>query len=340
MQTTTEQLSATDTVDWHPLPAQRVAQAVGSGRLGHAQLLCGVPGIGKRAFARWLAQLLLCEQRRLNAPHPGACGECRSCRLLNAGTHPDFMLLAPEEDGKLIGVEAVRGFGARLVLTAQLAGNRVGILDPADAMTINAANALLKSLEEPPAGTYLILVTDFPARLLLTVRSRCQRIDLRPPANELALQWLTPRVGDEQPQRWLDVARGAPLKALDFAREERREFRDSLFATFAAVLGGGIDPVRAAGEYARGQLPVLLACLDSWTSDLIRLTAAGPDAPVSNSDLGEALRKHHRKLDLQALFGYLDKVRHAAASPVALNTQLVVEELFISATRLGGTAKR
>jgi len=106
------------------------------------------------------------------------------------------------------------------------------------------------------------------------------------------------------------------------------------------VLGGGTDPVLAAGGYARGDLPMLLACLDSWASDLIRLAAAGPDAPVSNSDLAQTLRKHYRKLDLQALFRYLDRVRDAAASPVALNTQLVVEELFISASRLGNTAER
>ncbi|MDH3716417.1 MAG: DNA polymerase III subunit delta' [Gammaproteobacteria bacterium] len=334
-----DQLSSNDIVAWHPRPVQRIAQAIGGKRLGHAQLLCGVPGIGKRALSRWLAQLLLCEQRRLDVP-PGFCGECKSCLLLSAGTHPDFIPLAPEEAGKTIGVEAVRAFGARLVLTAQLAGNRVGILDPADAMTINAANALLKSLEEPPAGTYLILVSDFPARLLPTVRSRCQRIELRPPANELALQWLAPQVDDGPPQRWLDVARGAPLRALEYAHQERRAFRDTLFENFAAVLGGGSDPVCAAGEYARGQLPVLLACLDSWISDLIRLTAAGPEVALSNSDLGEALCRHYGKLDLHALFGYLDKVRDAAASPVALNTQLVVEELFICASRLGSTAER
>ena len=231
---------------------------------------------------------MLCQHRRLDA-EISFCGECKSCRLLAAGTHPDFISLAPEEPGKLIGVDAVRAFGAKLVLTAQLSGNRVGILDPADAMTINAANGLLKSLEEPPAGTYLILVSDFPARLLPTVRSRCQRIDLHTPASEIALQWLTSRVDDDQPQRWLDMARGAPLRALQFAHQEQRELRENLFATFAAVLGGGTDPVLAAGGYARGDLPMLLACLDSWTSDLIRLAAAGPDAPVSNSDHARAL---------------------------------------------------
>ena len=328
-----------DMLAWHTSLVQQITQAVANERLAHALLVCGVPGIGKRAFSRWLAQLLLCEKPQLAAAGM-FCGACKACRLLGAGTHPDFLLLAPEEPGKAIGVDAVRAFGAKLVLTAQLAGNRVAVLEPADAMTVNAANSLLKSLEEPPGGTYLILVSDFPARLLPTVRSRCQRIELRRPVNELALQWLIPQVDDGQAQRWLDVARGAPLRALELANAEQRALRADLFATFNTVLGGGTDPVRAAAGFARGQLPVLLACLDSWISDLIRLTAAGPQVSLSNSDLGEALLRHYGKLDLRALFRYLDRVRDAASSPVALNTQLAVEDLFISATRLGRTAER
>lgn len=328
-----------DIGSWHATAAQQITQALARARLAHALLVCGVPGIGKHVFTRWLAQLLLCETPQLTAT--GAfCGTCKACRLVGAGTHPDLMLLAPEEPGKTIGVDAVRAFGAKLVLTAQMSANRVGVLEPADAMTVNAANSLLKSLEEPPAGTYLILVSDFPARLLPTVRSRCQRIELHRPRNALALEWLQPQLEDGQAQRWLDVARGAPLRALALANAEQRAFRDDLFATFDAVLRGGSDPVRAAGGYGRGQLPVLLACLDSWISDLIRLTAAGPQAPLSNSDLSEALHRHQGKLDLRALFRYLDRVREAAASPVALNAQLAVEELFISATRLGRTAER
>lgn len=328
-----------DVSTWHGAAAARTAQALENGRLGHAQLLCGVPGIGKRVFVRWLARLLLCQQPRLDE-QPAPCGECKACRLSDAGTHPDFMALAPEAPAKSIGVDAVRAFNAQLALTAQLSGNRVGIVDPADAMTINAANGLLKSLEEPPSGTYLILVSDFPARLLPTVRSRCQLIELHRPPASAALAWLAPQVGDEQAKHWLSVARGAPLRALELADEEQRAFRDGLFETFDAVLSHSADPVRSAGRYARAPLASLLSCVDSWTTDLIRLTAAGPEAPVSNTDLRSALTRYHGKLDLQGLFRYLDRVRDSAASPVALNTQLVVEELFISASRLGSTAER
>ncbi len=154
------------------------------------------------------------------------------------------------------------------------------------------------------------------------------------------MQWLAPQVGDDEAERWLNVARGAPLTALQLAGDEQRAFRDSLFEAFASVLDRSADPVRVAGSFARTSMPALLACLDSWTSDLIRLAAAGPDADTANSDLRGALGRYDGKLDLRELFRYLDRVRDAAASPVALNTQLVVEELFISASRLHSTAER
>ena len=323
-----------DIAQWHPLALGRVAQALAGKRLAHAQLVCGVPGIGKRAFARWLARLLLCERPELEG-HVRFCDVCKSCRLTKAGTHPDLMLLTPEESARSIGVDAVRAFSAQLALTAQLSGNRVGILDPADTMTTNAANGLLKSLEEPPPGTYLILISDFPARLLATIRSRCQRIELHKPEAARALLWLTPQVAEQQAERWLNIARGAPLRALELAQDEHRTFRDGLFETFVAVLDRETDPVKAAGVYARAPLAPLLSCLDSWISDLIRLTVAGPDTQVCNSDLGEVLARHYGKLDLRGLFRYLDRLRDTATGPVALNTQLVVEELFISASRLG-----
>ncbi len=322
---------------WHPDVEKGLLTALGAGRLGHALLICGMPGIGKRELAGRLAQYLLCSAAPTHALQP--CGECKACWLYAAGNHPDLLSVRPDEPGKAIRVDRVRELGAALALTAQLAGNRVGIIDPAHAMNANAANSLLKSLEEPPARTYLLLVSDYPARLPATVRSRCQRIALSRPAEAAALGWLERTLDPAEARRWLSIARGAPLRAADLAAGEARAFREDLFAVFERLLAGKAEPVGAANPYVRTDLGLLTALLDSWVSDLIRLRAGARRPALANVDLGKALAAHAGDLDLVRLFGYLERIRATAASAVALNQQLVVEDLFVAATRLTSGAR-
>src|SRR5690606_26968585 len=150
--------------DWQQICAQQAAN-----KLPHALMLAGPKGIGKRHLAEALAHLLLCL-----APVEGTpCGKCRSCQLNHAQPHPDFLMLAPEEGSKAIKVDQVRGLIESLGKTAQQGGYKVLVLEPAEAMNINSANALLKSLEEPANNTLLILVSHTPSAVLPTIRSRC-----------------------------------------------------------------------------------------------------------------------------------------------------------------------
>lgn len=166
-------------------------------RHAHAYLLHGPAGIGKRDLAERLMARLLCQQ----PAGLEACGQCKACHLLAAGTHPDVFVLEPEEADKAIKVDQVRELVSFVVQTAQLGGRKVVLLEPVEAMNLNSANALLKSLEEPSGDTVLLLVSHQPSRLLPTVKSRCVQQVCPLPSLQQSLAWLAqalPEVSDEQ----------------------------------------------------------------------------------------------------------------------------------------------
>jgi DNA polymerase-3 subunit delta' len=200
-------------------------------RFPHALLIHGARGTGKLALAERVAQFLLCEDA---ARRP--CGRCEGCRWFVAGSHPDFRRLEPEalaretviepEEGEAaakrgkpsteIKVEQVREIAGFLNLRSHRGRLRVALVHPAEDMNANAANALLKGLEEPPAGAVFVLVSHRPSRLLPTIRSRCVALPVPVPPRAAALQWLSSQ-GAQNPERWLAYAGGAPLLALEYA---------------------------------------------------------------------------------------------------------------------------
>jgi DNA polymerase-3 subunit delta' len=190
---------------------------------------------------------LLCEQ----AADGEACGRCRSCLLLEAGTHPDLVVLSfgLRKDGVQrsdIVVDQIRDLSSRLAMASQFGGWQVACIDPADAMNTAAANALLKTLEEPSPNTLLLLVADAPWRMPQTIRSRCQRIEFQLPSREEALAWLQAE-GVKDAAAALDAAGGNPGMAKAWAEEgalaRRQEVRKDL-AALAAGRGEATEVVR------------------------------------------------------------------------------------------------
>jgi DNA polymerase-3 subunit delta' len=195
---------------WTERAYRRAMDALRDGRLPHALLVSGPERLGKLELARALARRLLCSSP---TAQDHACGNCRGCVLMRSGAHGDYTEITFELNDKgeprsEITIDQIRRLGAQMVLTPQLGVNRVFVLHPADALNRSAFNALLKTLEEPPEGRYLILVSDHPFRLPATIRSRCQRLEVRVPPTEESLAWLA--------QQGHDAA--ASAKALDFAR--------------------------------------------------------------------------------------------------------------------------
>ncbi|CAG0907041.1 unnamed protein product, partial [Cyprideis torosa] len=197
-----------------------------------ASVVEGVPGLGKEMFGRAFSQSLYCQNLQDNEE---ACGSCASCHQFEAGTLSDFRLLTLEEGHASIGVEQIRETIEFLTLSHEHGRKKVAMLWPADRMNINAANSLLKTLEEPAGDSLIILVASQPERLPVTIRSRCQVVSIPAPSRTNALAWLSTQ-GYENADLALAVAGGAPLAAVHFSE-------DALLASFDAVLGSLVAQV-------------------------------------------------------------------------------------------------
>ncbi|MEJ2686744.1 MAG: DNA polymerase III subunit delta' [Gammaproteobacteria bacterium] len=323
-----------DILPWWEVAWQSLSDRRDQGRFPHAILLTGAGGLGKRHFARSLAQSLLCER-------PGAagtpCGACTGCALFAAGSHPDFLQVEPAEEGKAIVVDQIRALSAGLSLSSHAGGFKVATLTPADRMNAAAANSLLKTLEEPSDNTVLMLVSERPAALPATVRSRCQQIRFAVPAVDLALQWLTPRLeAPEQAGLLLDLAAGAPLLALELGRSDTIARRHERFAELSALFGGKVDVLEAAARWAQEKDLESLQWLTGWIMDMIRLKTGGQPSGLRSSDLRDGLMALAKALDSKQLYGLLDRLWDARRlAQTSVNRQLLMEDVLIGWAQMG-----
>ena len=174
-------------------------------KLHHGLLLTGVSGIGKNQLALGLSNTLLCKHPSVDGP----CEQCQSCHLRQAGNHPDFHILESE---KQLGVDKIREGIAKLSGTAQMGGNKVLLIPKADTMTEAAANALLKTLEEPTNNTFLLLITDSVNKLMPTILSRCERQVLSLPSVSESLNYLQAKGVEDASEALLAAYGYAPLR--------------------------------------------------------------------------------------------------------------------------------
>ncbi len=312
---------------WHDELWQMMMASARQGALAHAFLLKGVSGVGKLHFAKAFAGMLLCEA---NGNEP--CQRCKGCSLVQAGNHPDLLVVEPEEAGRPIKIGQVRALNDFAQKTAQQGGRRIIIINPAEAMNINASNALLKSLEEPGAETLFLLVSHRAADMLPTIRSRCQVLSFATPGKEQALSWLMDKLDDSSDAGLLlNLASGSPLLAYAFFGQGALQLRRDLIDSVGALFKGELTPVEVAKEWQGRDYVQILEWLASWLEDSVKFKLSGEGGVIKNDDLIKLIGYLAGKSDVRQLIELRDLLvaqRQILLSGGNLNTLLVLEGVF------------
>ena len=306
------------------------------GRLPHSLLFSGPVGLGKNRFAQRFATSLLCESP---AEDGTPCGTCKSCHLISVGNHPDFRITSIEEDATGIAVDQVRGLISYLSLRPHTSSRRVVILTPAEAMNINAANSLLKVLEEPPADSVLILVSHRPQLLSATIRSRCARIEFRPPSSADAADWLQREgVKREAIPDLLAAAGGAPLRAAELSQLGFAQAQKMMLADLQALQTGAGDPVECAVRWKEMGAEFCLSWFSGLLADLIQTGSVEEEKGrhLNNPSLGKSLGSLAVNTRAEQLFGLLDQVVESTRlAKTPLDDTLLIEDILIGWCKTG-----
>ncbi|MBU0733438.1 MAG: DNA polymerase III subunit delta' [Proteobacteria bacterium] len=317
-------------------------------RLPHAYLFTGIPGIGKTRAARALTMALNC---RAPADLDG-CGSCPSCRQMLGGNFPDFIYIKP--DGQNIKIEQIRDLNRRLSFAPVSAKHRVCVLQQAEAMTVEAANSFLKTLEEPPPGNILILNAVEPLDLLPTIVSRCQRVPFQPLPVQAMTDWLI-KEKDIDSQTAIIVAKasggslGRALKmSEDVFLEKRREWVSGLLKLPRLSKGEALQmAVESTAKDKRGGpdgsksgepgLLEMLAVWGYWYRDLLLMKAAGQTRLIMNVDFSDKLQILAKSSKIENLIDSLFAVDKAIKDLRRMrNSTLVMEHVLLTLQRLAG----
>ena len=301
---------------WFDGARAEVKAAIAGSRLAHGLLIHEDPGAGGLELARWIAQIVNCRE-----PARAPCGECQDCRWIAADQHPDVTRLSPEGDSTQILIQSVRDLSAELALTAHGRGYKVAIIAPAEAMNHFAANALLKTLEEPPARTLVLLVTSQPSRLLATLRSRCSRLRLVGPTREAAAAYLEAVRGAGPWAEALTATGVGPFALLEADPAGIAQLHRDTMATLRDIGSGNLQPPAVAERWAKGELPIRLACLESWVTE--RILESGSIRDVTH------LSAQGMPPNICRLFELSDAVRDMRKlSHTSINKTMAVEALL------------
>jgi DNA polymerase-3 subunit delta' len=294
-------------VPWLGKEMAALRAAYEADRMPHALLIHEAPGAGGDWLASWIAQLVLRTDR---------------------SAHPDWINVRPVDDSRQIRIEQVRELAQELSLTSHQGGYKVGVLSPADVLNRFAANALLKTLEEPSGRTVLILVATQPSRLPATILSRCQRVRVPAPSRVDSISWLESTHGKGDWNAVLDIVGEAPMLAAEsdvasvvlIGAEVRRGLEEA--AT------GGADPVTTADRWSRAELPLRLRCFENWLTERIR-GQFGTKGFLTEVGAVTYLQPPQTVLNIRELFELLDGVRDLkSALETPINRGLALESLL------------
>ena len=311
-----------------PYPWQRnvwdeFVQRVKSDRTPNAMLIHGVAGVGIELLAHAMGKYLLCSSPLAHT----ACGECKSCHLSAAGTHPDFQIITLEEKAKQLKVDQIRDVSEFVGQTAQMNGYKVVVIECADTMNLNAANALLKNLEEPAGKTAFFLTSDQANRLLPTIRSRCFQQVVTIPSTAQSIAWFAEQELDVTDDMLLQAG-GAPLCVKDWLSQDVFADRKKIIDGLLSIALQQKSPMVLAQQWVRGDVSSVLNtmqyCIEACLQGIIA-------HKVLSADL-QKLQTVLAGLDVKMIFRYRDTLSNKKSQFIRntnINAGLMVEELWL-----------
>lgn len=287
-----ESLKTRNILPWHSLSWERLLTQVYENKLPHAFLFTGVEGLGKKLLAQNLASYLLCEQSNQlenisakSLSKSTSCGVCKQCKLFDSVTHPDFKFLEPEEGSSVVKIDQIRQLVSFFSQSSQQGGRKIALLSPAEALNNNAANALLKTLEEPSLNSVIILISHQPGALLPTIRSRCQVVDFSLPTVDESFRWLKSKargVGTEEIMsdanifNTLALAYSAPLKALSYMESGALSEYEKMLDELASLLKNDCLSSALAARWSDDMAVLRLSWMMLWLEQIIKLKSGTP----------------------------------------------------------------
>jgi DNA polymerase-3 subunit delta' len=313
-----------NSLPWLKDSQQRLHTALESGHLPHSLLVLSVPGLGAEQLAQWITALVLCE-----SPGTRPCDACPSCRLLRSDSHPDAHVVRLEEDAQQIKIDQIRELIDSLTTKSYRGGYKVGVIEGAEALNSNGANAFLKTLEEPSADTVLIMIARPNHRLPATIASRCLRLWLSPPPTQDAIAWL--KANSPAANTWhaaLALAGGAPLLALQLDAEGLAAIDADMRQCITELAEGSVDVTLLAERWVRSNPGIRITWLENWITQRVHasLGAAASHQTAEPVRLPAALLKPK----IRALFELLDAARDVRRfASTGMNQQLALEALLV-----------
>jgi len=315
----------------HQRPLEILRRALAKERLHHAYLFVGPEGVGKRTVALALAQALHCGEAGGDF-----CGRCVDCARIQDRNHPDVRLVETPAGKKEIGIQQIRDVEKELNYRSFSGKRKIAIVDPATAMNLSSQNALLKTLEEPPAGSLLILLAANAGGLLPTLRSRCLRLSFAPLARDAVARFLMARkeVAHEEAQFLAAMSMGSLGAALRLDQEELLERRRVWVGMMTSLVAGDYRGAGAAAEAIAGNKEEALRFLEwagTWYRDLaVHAVTRNPEALVNIDMLAQIMSQSTAGNVERALSSFAQTGQAAAGIQRNLNRRMVLERFLFS----------
>ncbi|THB63423.1 MAG: DNA polymerase III subunit delta' [Gammaproteobacteria bacterium] len=315
---------------WQMDQWQKLRQGIESERFPHAIIIGGEADTGKALFSDFIAAFLFCKKEGREQ----ACGECAECRYYQAGSHPDFRLVEPEKEGGIITVNQIRELSSFFSMSSQMMGYKIAIIRPADRMNTNAANSLLKTLEEPAGKSLIILVSDLPLSLPATIRSRCQMVESSIDDHKSITDWVSQQQQEQSIEKIEDAlaaVSGRPLAAIEFLKPEYQENRLSVLQEFESALLSNKNILDTAKKWSSVNTKEVLEFLISWAIDIAIYKSTENTEMLKNRDIRQRIITISNNLELKSVIAFSEKAMEARRFiDRKVNVQLLLEELLVT----------